>query len=210
MGLLTRGDGMDSTVIVAILITVAVVGGVLVFQYLQRRGQMRAWQEVAAQSGLACEGGSLLTYPTVKGIYRGRELEMYVHRHTTGAGKNRRTSTSTRIAMTVDNPAGLRLDLSEEKILGRIGKQLGMQDIQVGDAEIDRRFMIKGEPAEAVGQMFMSETLRQKLLALPSLNLELNGTALRYEKPGAEKKAERLTGLFELMDELAAAVERAG
>ncbi len=201
---------MEPTVLIAIVIVVVVTAVVLLVQYLQRRGQLRAWQEAAAQAGLACEGGGLLRYPTVKGIYRGRELEMYVHQHTTGAGKNRRTSTSTRIAMTVDNPAGLRLDLSEEKILGRIGKQLGMQDIQVGDAEIDRRFMIKGDMEDEIGRIFASETLRQKLLALPSLNLELDGTTLRYEKPGAEKKAERLTGLFELMAELAAAIDRAG
>ncbi len=163
---------MEPTVVVAALIIVVVVVGVLVFQYLQRKSCLRVWREVASQSGLECEGGNLLVFPTVKGIYRGRELAMYVHQHSSGVGKNRRTSTSTRIAVTVDNPAGLRLDLSEEKILGRIGKQLGMQDIQVGDAEIDRRFMIKGEPAEVVGQMFMSETLRQKLLALPSLNLD--------------------------------------
>ena len=201
---------MEPTVLIAIVIVVVVTAVVLLVQYLQRRGQLRAWQEVAAQAGLACEEGGLLRYPTVKGIYRGHELQMYIHQHTSGTAKNRRTSTSTRIAMTVDNPAGLRLELSEEKILGRIGKQLGMQDIQLGDTELDRRFMIKGEPAEVVGQIFMSEALRQKLLALPSLKLELNGTTLRYEKPGAEKKAERLTGLFELMAEMAAAVERVG
>lgn len=111
--------------------------------------------------------------------------------------------------MTVDNPAGLHLDLSGEGALGKIGKRLGAQDIQVGDAEIDRRFMIKGDMEDEIRRIFASETLREKLLALPSLNLELDGTILRYEKPGVETGAERLTGLFDLMAELAAAVDRA-
>lgn len=200
---------MNSTVIVAALIIAVVVVGVLVFQYLQRKSQIRAWQEVAARAGLACEEGGLLRFPAVHGTYRGHELEMYIHQHTSGTGKNRHTSTSTRIAMTVDNPAGLHLDLSGEGALGKIGKRLGAQDIQVGDAEIDRRFMIKGDMEDEIRRIFASETLREKLLALPSLNLELDGTILRYEKPGVETGAERLTGLFDLMAELAAAVDRA-
>jgi len=201
---------MEPTVLIAIAIVVVVTGAVLLVQYVQRRGCTRAWQEAAAQAGLGCEGGGLLRYPAINGIYRGRELELYVHQHTTGTGKNRRTSTSTRMAMSVDNPAGLRLEVYGENVLGKLGKRLGAQDIQVGDAEIDRRFMIKGEPAEAAARVFMSEALRQKLLALPSLHLELEGATLRYEKPGVEGNAERLVALFDLMAELAAAVERAG
>ena len=112
--------------------------------------------------------------------------------------------------MPISNPADMQLMVSEESIFSQIGKVLGAVDIQVGDAEIDRRFTIKGQPQEVVLTIVSSETLRQRLLSLRQIDLRVQGTTIRYEHPGVEKDVQRLRDLVDLLSEFASAVERAG
>jgi len=189
------------------LIVVGVVGVVILIKVLQRQAQKRAWGEMASQLGLVCESGR---YPwsslAVRGMYRGHALVL----DTFVEHGYRRSQTYTQIVMTVNNSAGLRLMLHEASVASRVGKRLGVQDIQVGDADIDRRFMIKGQPEEGVRRLLAAEALRQKLLSVSSIHLTLEGAAIRYQHRGVEKGTERLHSLFDLMSEFATAVEQIG
>jgi hypothetical protein len=200
-------NSVGQNLAVPILIAVGVVVIVLVIVYLQRQAQLRAWRGLASQLGLACESGR---YPwsavTVHGSYRGHGVALDTFQR--GIGRNQRTLTG--IVMDVNNPSGLRMNLVRQGGFGQVGKWLGAQDIQVGDADIDRRFLIKGQPEEAIRRLFTSEGLRQALLALSSLDVTLEGATLRYEQPGVARGIERLRSLFDLLSELAIAVEQAG
>ncbi len=200
----------NSQILVLGLIMVAVVIGiVLFFTYLQRRSQVRAWTELASQLGLECSPGrSPWSWATAQGDYQGRALTMDTYTHTTGVGKSRHSETFTRIVMASHSPAGLRLELSKEGVFARVGKALGAQDIQTGDAELDRRLVIKGEPEETIRRVIASEALRHHLLSAPSLDLSLADGAIRYRKPGVERDQARLRNALDLLSALAQEVER--
>lgn len=191
--------------VISVLIVVGALGAVILGQYLLRQAQRRSWEDLASQSGLTLDPGkSFLSSPVVTGIHRGHEV--VVDTFMRGTGKNRRTYTQ--IRMTVTNPRDLRLSLFGENIFTQLAQALGSHDIELGDPEIDRRFRIKGEPEEEVKNLFTYGAFRQQLLELPSLNLSLQGTTLRYEHSGVEKNVERLQKLLNLLGELATQVEQ--
>jgi hypothetical protein len=189
--------------IFAILLLVIVV----VVAYFSNKAHAQAWSELAARTGLACETGQYpWSSPRVTGNYRGHELTLstFVRRH----GKN--STTYTRIVMDVPNPTGLQLQISNEGILGKMGKALGAQDIQTSDQELDQKFIIKGQPEGVIASLLTSSSLRSRLMEIRSLNVRVDGTTLYFEKRGKELNLEYLQTLLDLFSELAQAIERAG
>jgi hypothetical protein len=64
-------------------------------------------------------------------------------------------------------PLGLGLRVSREApILHGLGKLFGMQDIELGDPAFDRAFLIKGQPADRVRQLFGAPEARARLLGI--------------------------------------------
>jgi hypothetical protein len=188
-----------------VLLIVAVIALSLGWTYSRRQARLKAWRELAERMGLTWEPGSLLGHPPyVKGKYRGHELTLDTFRR--GSGRN--STTYTRIILFVNNQSNLYLTLYEESVFSKIGKLFGAQDIQVGDEEIDRRFMIKGQPEDSVTRLLTPISLRQKLLEARSVNLEVDGRELHFEKKGEESDVNYLQFLFDLLSDLAEAVER--
>lgn len=202
---------MDTLMWIVVLIAVLVVIGVPVFlvMHLQRRAHIRAWSELAARLGLECDPGKYWGAPVVvRGDYQGHALTLDTFTRSSGSGKGTGQTTYTRIVLAVSNPTGLRLELSKEGLLEKVGKRLGAQDIQTGDAALDQRFVIKGEPEEAVRRVLTSEALRGPLIAASSMDLRVEGSEIRFQKPGVERDNERLRGLFDLLSALAREIER--
>ncbi len=196
--------------VIVIAFVVIVTAIVLLITSLQRRARVRAWAELAAKLGLVCESGrGPLSPVVVRGDYRGRALTLDTYYESQGAGDDRSTQTYTRVAMPVNNPTGLRLELSKEGVLNKVGKRLGAQDIQIGDPELDQRLIIKGQPEEKVKHVLASAAVRQPLLSVSSLDVQLAGSEIRYKKPGVERDEECLRNVFDLMAALAAEVEQA-
>jgi hypothetical protein len=202
---------MDRTVVWAIVIVVVFVGIAVLVSYLQRKAEGRAWGELASQLGLAFEpGANPWAPPAVKGTYGGHALVLDTFSRLRWHGQHANRKLFTRAVMTVSNPADLQLALYEESVFSQMGKILGVTDIQVGDAAIDRRFTIKGRPEEQIKTLLTSEALRQSLLSVRSINLSLEGTTIRYEHPGVEKDVTRLRSVLDLLSEFATAVEQIG
>lgn len=187
-----------------ILFIVGVIVLAVGISYYRRQARQRAWSELAVRTGLTCEPGSFFRPPYVTGVYRGHQLTLDTF--TRGSGKS--STTYTRIVLFVNNQSNLYLALYEESIFSKIGKFFGAQDIQVGDEEIDRRFIIKGRPEDSVVRLLNSIGLRQKLLEARSLNLEVDGRELHFEKVGVELNVDYLQFLFDLLGDMAATVER--
>jgi hypothetical protein len=193
-----------------LLFIAAVTLGALVvlLPLLLRLIQVRAWSALAAQLGLAINRKGPLGWSVwLQGEYRGYPVIMDTY--TTGVGKRRHTFT--RIIMQVSNPAGLRLWLSREGLLTKAAQAVGGKDIQVGDAELDKRLTIRGEPEEAVRRVLSAEALRQPLISAAKLDVELwGGEELVYRLRGVETNGERLRAAFDLLAALATEVGRAG
>jgi hypothetical protein len=195
---------MNSTTIIllAIVILISVAG--LVIWYLRLAARRLAWSEVASRANLAFDPGNLWgTGSKVSGIYRGHELVLDTF--STYTGKSR--TEYTRVTLTTSNPSGMQLEIFKEGLLGKLGKTLGMKDIQVGDAEIDQNFIIRGQPENQVARLFTAIGLRQRLLETRSLNIKLAGNRLNYQRRGIENDETTLINIFDLLAEMADQIE---
>ena len=190
-----------------ILFFVGIFALVFGIVYFSRQAQQRAWGELAARTGLTFEPGRFFgPVPHVTGTYRSRPLTLDTF--TRGSGKHQHTYT--RIVLYVDNPANVYLALYQESVFSKIGKFFGMADIQIGDEEVDRRFIIKSKPESFAASLFTSISLRQQLLQARVLNVEADGRELTFEQVGLLNDVEYLKFLFDLLCQLAERVEQVG
>jgi hypothetical protein len=200
----------DFTLLTTTLLPLLIVVGLLVIfavlAYVSHQARRQAWGELAARTGLTLEPGGLFSPMRVTGTYRGHALTLDTF--TRRSGKS--STTYTRIRLAVNNPSALSLAIYDENVLNKLGKALGMQDIQTGDDELDRRFTFKGQPEPVIASLLTSIGLRQKLLEARSLHVEVKGQELRFEQRGAESNADKVQFLFDLLGDLAEAIDRAG
>lgn len=194
-----------ATTLLPILLVVGLLILFAVLTYLRHQARRQAWSELATRTGLTFEPGGLFSSMRVTGTNRGRSLTLDTF--TRSSGKN--STTYTRISVSVNNPSALSLAIYDENVLSKFGKALGMQDIQTGDEELDRRFTIKGQPEPMIANLLTSIGLRQKLLEARSLHVEVKGRELHFEQRGAESNADYIQFLFDLLSDLAEAVDRA-
>ena len=210
-------DGFEALAFIGLfalqcLFFVGIIALALGVAYFNRRAQERAWREVGERTGLTFEpgtaylGGLVRTPPRVTGTYRRHPLTLDTF--TRGSGKSR--TTYTRLVLFVNNAANVYLALYQESVFSKIGKFFGMQDIQVGDEEVDRRFIIKSKPESFAAGLFTGISLRERLLQARVLNVEVDGRELTFEQVGVLTDVDYLKFLFDLLTELAEAVERAG
>ena len=82
-----------------------------------------------------------------------------------------------------------------------LGKYLGMQDVEVGDAELDRDFMIQGNDAHKLALLFRSPHIRTLIMAQPHNTFEVKDGELHFEEDGVITDVERLKQLYALFAE---------
>lgn len=186
------------------LLTAAFFVGVSVLGYLRGQQRNTAWQELAARNGLQFEPGSMLSYPSVSGRYRGRNLLLKNIRRTRGKQRSR---TYTRLTLSLDNRANVRFGLYDQDAFSGLFTALGAQDVRTGDETVDRRFVIKSQPEEFARRLFASPGLRERLLQVRPMNLTLQGNELTFEQQDVLSDADQLQFLFDLLADVADKVE---
>ncbi len=187
-------------VLFVVVVFVLALGG----SYYSLQSRRRAWNELANRTGLTFEPGSFWRTPTVTGTYRGHALTLDTFTRDSGHSSTR----DTRIILFVNNRANLYLALYEKTIVSKISKFLGMQDIQVGDDEFDRRFMIKGRPEDNVMRLLGDSALHTKIMDARSFNVEVDGRELHFEERYVNLDLDYVQSLFDLLTDIAVGVEQ--
>jgi hypothetical protein len=95
-----------------------------------------------------------------------------------------------------------------EGSLDKVAKRVGAGDIQTGDAELDQRLKITGQPEDEIRGLLTSMALRERLLAQPRLDVRLNQGELRWRTLGVERDSARLRDALDLLSALATGMER--
>jgi hypothetical protein len=75
----------------------------------------------------------------------------------------------TRMRAPYVNPSGFRFTVYRKGLFSDIGKKLGMQDIEVGDAEFDRDFIIKSNDEAQVRVLLGNARIRELIAAQPEM-----------------------------------------
>jgi hypothetical protein len=139
------------------------------------------WEPVAAHHGLQLHAESLTMTGQVDGVH-------VVLRVVPDAG----TGAATQLLVQLSRPVGVGLRVLRTGDFEWL-QRVGMQDIEVGDAEFDREFIVQGNPPDAVKQLLDAEA-RGHLTALVQhgaiVDLHDGGLVLRFPRALGGREAE--------------------
>lgn len=167
-----------------------IVGAALLLGRRQARRTSENLAELARALGLRCaERPPLLGVfplpPTVDGERGGRAVRFFTF--TTGSGKSRQTWQA--CGVSCENPHGLTFQLGTQNALSRLGILLGMQDVQVGDAVFDERFVVKTNASDFLRAALLPEVRTALLQCWGShaagAHVKLAGNEVVYAENGS-------------------------
>lgn len=126
------------------------------------------WSELAQEIGASYEksglrGGSF----EVRLKYK--VWEIILDKHVVSSGKS--SVTYTRIRAPYINKDGFQFTIYREGFWSRIGKALGMEDVEVGFPMFDEDFIIKGNDHHKLWKLFQNEQIRVCFKALDNVRL---------------------------------------
>ncbi len=178
--------------------------GIIALSVMLHKRNIARWQAMADKLGLTMTGGTMFQRPEISGTYRGQPVRLYTY--TQGSGKNRHTYTCTVVGL--NRPLALGLRVYKEGFFSKIGKAVGTQDIQTGDAAFDDRVMIKGDDEDGVLEVLTPDVRR----ALGTLvgkepGIQLDDSGMKQTNSGFVSDTARLTYLLDAMVEVCRRVE---
>ena len=119
--------------------------------------------------------------------------------------------TYTRMRAPFVNRDGFRFSIDRAGFFNAIARKLGFQDVEIGDAEFDKAFVIKTNDESRVRTFLADAELRHQLVLQPTLSFAVvddegwfgekfpeGVDELRFQTVGVIKDLERLQQLFEL------------
>ena len=77
---------------------------------------------------------------------------------------------ATRLRAPYVNPDGFRFTVYRKGIFSELGKMLGMQDVEVGQPDFDRDFVIQGTDEAKLRRLFANARIRELIAAQPDIH----------------------------------------
>ncbi len=156
-------------------------------------------EEFALSHGLQFHAAPmfLISNPSLSGMIRGFTVSIYLIKK--GSGKN--SSVYTVLDVSLQNSKPFQFHIYEAGLMSGLGKIFGMQDIEIGDENFDRKFVIKSNDATLISS-FLSPSVRDSFLAAAdkyaNWGVEFNGQKLNYKRQGTFSSS-RIIAEFEDM-----------
>jgi hypothetical protein len=108
-------------------------------------------------------------------------FDRYIRYQVVGASSF--TSKFTRVRMECKTPGDLRFEISRQGFMESLGKLFGSQDIQVGDKDFDRKFLIKGSDVEMIRKLFADVKMQDLLHRQHDIQLHLLDMSGIFDEP---------------------------
>lgn len=89
----------------------------------------------------------------------------------------------TRLRAPFANPEGFRFTVYQSGFLSRLGRTLGMQDVEIGDATFDDAFVVWGDDESMLVTLFADPTLRNLFGSLPRMRLDVKKCGSWFAPP---------------------------
>jgi hypothetical protein len=175
----------------------AVLVGVVILVLVSSRKQQEAWNQFAVEIGAEFVKGGFRRSSLVRA--RVREWTVTLDTYSVPSGDS--STTYTRMRAPFKNTDGFQFLIFRTGLISKIDKALGSQDIEIGDAEFDRRFTIQGNNESKVRSLFSNQSIRQMVQEQRSIRLGVKKDELVFETQGVIKDIERLKSLIELFKE---------
>ncbi len=173
------------------------------------------WSQLSQEIGAAYQPGGFFTGGKV--VLTHRQWQITLDTYTVSTGKS--STKYTRMRAPYVNPDGFRFNIYRENVFSRLGKLLGLEDIEIGDSFFDEEFIIQGTSEDLVRRLLANTSIRQLIQSQPAIHLQVKndegwfGSAfpegvdeLYFATYGVIKDKQRLKELFDLfalvLDEL--------
>jgi hypothetical protein len=184
---------------------IVVVGGIIFLVNRSAKTVNRTWGDLAARTGLTLKPAALFSSPELSGEYRQRALRVYTY--SVGTAKNRTTYSA--VSLAVKNPSNSTLEITPSGTVGSfLGKLVNAQDVEIGEAEFDQRFVIKSNPPDFASKVLSESGVLVGIKEIPgAFRIEVEGPSLTYSKRGVEENTEFLEKMFDTLSALADRVE---
>ncbi|NNJ54678.1 MAG: DUF3137 domain-containing protein [Bacteroidia bacterium] len=165
------------------------------------------WTEVSKQLGAQFIDGGFWKKDKIRYQHKNWVIEMDTY--STG-GKNSKTYTRLRTCyITLDH---FQFRMYEENILSPWSKKLGLQDIQIGIADFDDKYMLKSNNIETqTHKLLKSTSIRELIKSVDGIRLSIqdyegfffskspsNLQLIYFEERGILKNKQKITNLFAL------------
>lgn len=188
-----------------VVLFVGVGGGIFFYAYRSVQGVNRTWGDLGMATGLTLKPAAMFSQPELNGEFRQRPIRLYTY----NAGTQGNRITYTAAALTVNNPTNSTLEIMPSGTVGNfLGKMIKAQDVEVGNAEFDARFVIKSNPPDFAVKVLGEGRVLAGIMDIPDVfRIELEGSSLKYSKRDLEENAEFLTKLFNTLSDLADRLE---
>lgn len=167
------------------------------------------WQELCNQIGGQMKGGF---WGGNKVEIRVKEWIVTLDTYIVPRGEN--STTYTRMRSPYVNKDGFQFAIYRQGFFSEVGKVFGMQDIEIGNDEFDRNFIIQGNDEFKVRQLFANQKIRYLIKQQPSIHFDVKDDEgwfrtsfpekvdeLYFQVEGIIKDVERLKSLYELFAE---------
>jgi len=169
------------------------------------------WQQLSSEIGADYVKGGF--WKGGKVVARVKEWTITLDTHTVSTGKS--STTYTRLRAPYVNSDGFRFTIYRKGLFSELGKLLGMQDIQVGQPQLDRDFIIKSNNVTKIRSLLANPKICQLIEAQPSFYLTVKDDEgwfgesfpkgvdeLCFQVVGVIKDVARLKALYELFAEI--------
>lgn len=99
---------------------------------------------------------------------------------TSEAGGHEEGFFSTRLRAPIVNPQGFRFKIHQEGFVTRVGKLVGLKDLEIGNAEFDEAFILKCEQKEKGLELFKNPEIQAQMLKMKNVHLEIKDSEGRF------------------------------
>ena len=188
---------------VGLILTGIFLIAVVLWAVLGRQRREGALKQVARDLGADFVSGGLFGNSKVVAHFKKWVITLDIY--STSDGEH--TTTYTRMHAPFENRDAFELSLNRESALGRVNKALVAQDVQIGDPEFDRAFVIWSNNQSKTRSLLSDAKIRQMIQEQPGIRLSVKGPALHFAAKGTIRDVRRLESLFELFKELLSALE---
>ena len=169
--------------------------------------QQEIWRQLCAETGANYVEGGFWKGDKVQASHGAWTITLDTY--TVSSGKH--STTYTRLRAPYVNPEGFRFTVYWSGFFSDVAKWFGMQDVEVGYADFDRDFIIKGTDEMRLRQLFAEPRIRELIALQPQIHFTVRDSEgfwgpqfppdtdeLLFMVVGVIRDVERLKQLFEL------------
>ncbi|MEO1998124.1 MAG: hypothetical protein ABGZ17_23010, partial [Planctomycetaceae bacterium] len=142
-------------------------------------GQADIWQAVSHEIGGRFEKGGLFSRHAVMGQWGSHVIRLEDQSSSDDNGTTYRVRMQAGVTR---RRSSVICRVHEEGIFGTLGKMMfKTQDVEIGDPEFDRRYIVKGNNERGIRDLYARQHIRQLIMLLPDVVVSVGTKSVRLE-----------------------------